>query len=391
MKVVLLMQDTRALYGAEQATLRLAAGLAGAGVEARVLLMREARMGGGDSPLAAEFGRVAPTEEITVRGRFSREAIGAIRGCMARTGADVLHSTGYKADCHAAWAGDGGRRFPVVGTVHGWLFRRDPKEWLFRELNVRALRRFTRVVALSGFYEEYLRRRGLHATQLARIPTGVDADGIVGAEQAGQLWADERRPFVFGMLGRLSEEKNHALMLAAARRVARNLDRSPRPWRILVAGDGPLRGKLEAMAARMGLADRTTWAGWMDSADFFGQVHALVQCSRVENQPMSVMEAMAWTRPTLATRAGGLPELVEDGSTGWLAANGDARALAAAMETCLAAPEKARAAGERGRERLERNYSFRRMVDEHVGMYSTLASPAGATWRGWRPGGRRPR
>ena len=85
------------------------------------------------------------------------------------------------------------------------------------------------------------------------------------------------------------------------------------------------------------------------------------------------MEAMAWMRPTIATRAGGLPELVQDGETGRLVPNGRARALAAAMKDYLVAPEKAHAAGLRARERLERNYSFDRMVRDHVGLYEAEA------------------
>jgi glycosyltransferase involved in cell wall biosynthesis len=92
----------------------------------------------------------------------------------------------------------------------------------------------------------------------------------------------------------------------------------------------------------------------------------------VENQPMSVMEAMAWARPVLATRTGGLPELVAEGQTGWLVPEGNVRALARAMEERLRLRKGAREAGERGRERLEREFDFQRMVEAHVGLYGSL-------------------
>ncbi len=373
MKVAFLLQDTRTLYGAEQATVRLVAGLVAAGVDARVLLLRETRLGPGASPLAEALGRVAPTTDLPVRGRFSRAAVAAIRETVARERIDVLHSTGYKADCHAVTASRNGALFPVVSTVHGWLFRWNLKERLFQALNVAALRRCARVVVLSDFYERCLRRRGLGPLQLARIPTGVVADDVVPRAEARRLWETPGEPFTFGLLGRLSQEKNVALLLAATRRLARDLEASPRSWRILIAGDGPLRERLRRRIARLGLADRVELAGWMDSADFFRRVHVLVQCSRVENQPLSVMEAMAWMRPAIATRAGGLPELVQDGETGRLVPNGRARALAAAMKECLVAPEKAHAAGLRARERLEREYPFERMVRDHIGLYEAEA------------------
>ena len=74
-------------------------------------------------------------------------------------------------------------------------------------------------------------------------------------------------------------------------------------------------------------------------------------------------------RPVIATRAGGLPELVRDGETGWLVPRSGVRALAAVMRACLVAPEAAEAAGRRGREVLERDYAFDRMVQEHLELY----------------------
>lgn len=373
MKVAFLLQDTRTLYGAEQATVRLVAGLAAAGVDMRVLLLRETRLGPGASPLAEALGRAAPTTDIPVSGRFSRSAVAAIREFAARERIDVLHSTGYKADSHAVLAARGGALFPVVSTVHGWLFRWNWKERFFQALDLAALRRCARVVVLSDFYERYLRRHGLGPLQLARIPTGVRADEIASRAEARRLWETPEEPFTFGLLGRLSEEKNVALLLAAVRRLARDLEASPRSWRVRIAGDGPLRETLRRRIARDGLGDRVELAGWMASADFFRRVHVLVQCSKVENQPLSVMEAMAWMRPTIATRAGGLPELVADGETGRLVPSGRVRPLAAALKECLVASEKAHAAGLRARERLERDFSFERMVRDHVGLYEAEA------------------
>ncbi len=370
MKVAFLLQDTRALYGAEQATIRLVDGLVSCGVAVHLFLLHETRLGDGRSPLVDELRKRSPVTEIPVRGRCSWSAIGRIREGMAREGADLLHSTGYKADWHAAVASRGGALFPVVSTVHGWLFRWNLKERLFQALNVHVLRRFSRVIVLCDFYERYLRRRGLSPLQLARIPTGIRSDSIVLRNEARRLWEAPGEIFTFGLLGRLSSEKNHALLLCAARRLARDLDMSPRSWRILIAGDGPLRGKLQRRIVKFGLSERVVLAGWMSPADFFRRTHVLVQCSRVENQPMSVMEAMAWMRPVIATRAGGLPEMVVDGETGRLVRKGSVGALAAAMKECLVAPEKAHAAGLRARDVLDREFPFDRMVRDHIGLYA---------------------
>ena len=372
MKVAFLLQDTRTLYGAEQATVQLIEGLVAVGISVYVLLLRETRLGVGHSPLAEELKRRCPVIEISVEGRFSRSAVREIREAMERESIRVLHASGYKADWHAGIASNWGTRFPVVSTVHGWLFRRNLKERFFQALNIRALGRFSRVIVLSGFYERYLRRCRFTPLQLARIPTGFKVESMVGEMEAKALWTDSRDVFFFGMLGRLSSEKDHDLLFRAAARLARDMESSPKSWRILIAGEGPLRGTLERRIQRLGLADRITFAGQMAPRDFFRQVHVLVQCSRVENQPMSVMEAMAWMRPVIATSAGGLPELVRDGETGRVVRQGSVRELSAAMKECIVAPEQACAMGLRARAVLAKEYPFDRMIQDHVGLYEAV-------------------
>lgn len=372
MKILFLLQDTRTLYGAEQATIRLVEGLLAKGISVRMLLLHETRLGDGASPLAEALRQRTDVTDIPVAGQFSQPAIRQIREIVDREQADALHSTGYKADWHAGLASNWGTLFPVVSTVHGWLFRWTLKERLFQALNLRALRGFSRVIVLSEFYEQYLRRKGIHPLQIARIPSGIRADSVATRPTAGELWQTPDRLFTFGVLGRLSSEKNHGLLLHAVARLARELETSPRSWRVLLAGDGPLRGRLERWIQRMGLTDRVVLAGRMEPEDFFRQVHVLVQCSRVENQPMSVLEAMAWMRPVIATRAGGLPELVVDGETGFLVHRRSRRQLARAMREYLVAPEKARATGFRARDRVETVYSFEPMIQDTIGVYEFL-------------------
>lgn len=383
MKVFFLMQDTRALYGAERATLRLVDGLARAGLGIHVLMLEEARLASAaPSPLADAFRGIAPVETIPVAGRLSRGAVLRIRGILLEAGPGaLLHSTGYKADVHAVLASRSSTLFPIVSTVHGWLFRRDIKERLFLAANLWALQRCSRVIVLSAFYENYLRRRGFTPLQLARIPTAFPPEAIPPEAATSALWADTSAPFTFGMLGRLSEEKDHATFLRAAARLSRLADKAPRPWRLLIAGDGPLRDRIARLTARLGLSDRTTLAGPMDSADFFRHTHVLVQCSRVENQPMSVMEAMSWTRPTIATRAGGLPEWIvpppsgdapDRESTGWLVPLRDPAALAGAMHRCLLSPGLAHATGLRARAHLLEAPDYPSMLGDHIGLYAAL-------------------
>lgn len=369
MKVAFLLQDTRTLYGAEKATLQLIDGLVAAGISVQALLMRETRLGKGGSPVAEALRQRVPVKEITVSGRISRSAVEQIREIMAADQVEVLHSLGYKADWHAGIASKWGTLFPNISTVHGWLFRWKLKERLFQVLNIRALRQFSRVIVLCDFYERYLRRCGFSPLQLAQIPTGLKPESLIPRSEAGALWESSDEIFTFGMLGRLSSEKEHRLLIHAASRLAKELDRSPRSWRILIAGDGPLRKSLTRQIRRAGLTDRVTLAGCMVPADFFRQVHVLVQCSRIENQPLSVMESMAWMRPVIATKAGGLPELVQDGKTGTIVPTASTRALQEALKAYWVSPELARRHGVQGRSSLEEDFSYERMLADTIGVY----------------------
>jgi len=375
MKVALVMQDTRALYGAERATLDLARSLRGAGADVRVWLLEEARLSGmGESPLAKAFGACAPVRKFAVEGRLSRPLAEALREAAEAEGVDVLHSTGYKADVHVAMAAaprdeDDAVPFATVSTVHGWLFRRWAlKERLYFRVNLMALRKFDRVVVLTEFYERLLKARGFLPLQLARIPTATVPDEIATRAEAEAIHSEEL-PFTFGLLGRLSDEKNHALALKAAKLLDKWTYTSPQPWRILVAGDGPLRDSLMRKARRLGVDDRVEFAGRMEAKAFFARTHVLLQPSKVENRPMSILEASAWMRPTIATAVGGMPELVGDGATGRLVAAGDAKALAEAMRAYWANPRLAREHGAAARRWLESGPTPAEQATAHLEVY----------------------
>jgi glycosyltransferase involved in cell wall biosynthesis len=103
---------------------------------------------------------------------------------------------------------------------------------------------------------------------------------------------------------------------------------------LTLVGDGELRRAIERAITHAGLGRHITLAGWQDEAGVRAAVqdaHALVLPSFAEGLPMVVMEAMAAARPCIATWVAGIPELMQDGRTGWLVPAGDARALAEAI------------------------------------------------------------
>lgn len=135
-------------------------------------------------------------------------------------------------------------------------------------------------------------------------------------------------------IGRLSKEKGQTLLISASRLLAdAGVD-----FEIVLAGDGPMRQELELLVGQLGLRERVRFAGWLDAAGIEQQLRdarALVVPSLSEGLPVVLMESMAAGRPAIAPYLSGIPELVEDGKSGWLFPAGDTAALASAMRACL--------------------------------------------------------
>lgn len=199
--------------------------------------------------------------------------------------------------------------------------------------------------------DSFVRRRIVPPEHLVVIPNSLE---VAAAEAAAASRPPSRRElgvgddeFLWVAVGRLHPQKDHATLLAAfARLVAR------RPTaRLRIAGDGALLGELEALAGRLGVDGTARLIGLRDDVPrVLAAADALVLASAWEGLPNAVMEAMAAALPVVATRVGGVPELVDDGRTGLLVPPGDPDALRAAMARVMDLPAEERAKmGGRGR------------------------------------------
>lgn len=366
MRIVFLLQDTGVIYGAERATLSLVRELVTKGnLSVKVLLMQETRIA--NTPILTKAFKEtgAAVTSIPVAHAFSLQLVQQVRDALINDSADLLHTVGYKADLHgglAAWRA----RIPAVSTVHGWLFRPDLKERFYEKLNVITLKRMQRVIVLSRFYEETLRKRGISSQRLRHIPSGL----AVSESRPKRV---RQGPLTVGMLGRLSYEKNQDMLLRAFDALRRrNVE-----VRGILAGTGPdepfVRDRLDAL----GLTEQIELAGYMNADEFFQQIDVLVICSRIENLPYSVLEAMAAGAPVIATRVGGLPDLVEDGVTGYLIAPDDAIMLADRLDTLAQRTDLGEKMGTAAQQKLRDEFDLAQCTQAHMDLYQEIIKPAG--------------
>lgn len=225
-----------------------------------------------------------------------------------------------------------------------------------------------RVVAVSEFIRNMLIERGLPAERCATVPDALaeaapaQTKEDARARVAAAFGLDPAAAWI-GNLAALVPHKNQRTLIEAFPAV---LAKRPDAL-LLLAGEGPLRGELEALAARLGVAARVRFLGQVpDNLQLLRALDVYAQPSWGEGMGSVLLEAMACEVPIAATTAGGIPELVEDGRTGRLAPPRQAAPLAANLLALLEDREEARrlaAAGKAGLERFSPAQLARRTAE----------------------------
>jgi glycosyltransferase involved in cell wall biosynthesis len=216
-----------------------------------------------------------------------------------------------------------------------------------------------------------------HAYSGALIPNGIPVDEFVGARfgrgawRATHGWAEDE--IVFVCVARLVQAKNHELLLRAFAPVA-----ATGKARLLLVGNGPLRQQLQGVATALGIEEYVSFLGAReDVAAILGASDVFVLPSTYEGNPLSVMEAMAAGLPVIATAVGGVPELLDNGSSGLLVRSGDEQALRQAIDIVADDPERGAQMGAAGQEKAKRQFGARAMATSYGNLYVSMSRNAG--------------
>ena len=146
--------------------------------------------------------------------------------------------------------------------------------------------------------------------------------------------------------------------------------------KVLIVGDGSIRQDLIAQTQDLGISDNVVFLGHREDTDKLLQaMDIFVLPSLSEGIPMALLEAMAASRPIVASRVGGIPEIIEDGVEGFLVEPMDVNGLAERCRRLIESPDVARKMGEQGRKRVERDFSATAMADRVASVYKELLVP----------------
>jgi glycosyltransferase involved in cell wall biosynthesis len=365
---ILQVISSSGMYGAESVILNLARGLRAVGHPCVLGAFANSR----DPNLqlherAIEEG--IPSYPLPCKGRFDPTAIRRIRDLARETGADIIHTHGYKADIYTRLAMlDYGA--PLVSTCHNWLDE-DWLTYLYGVVDRCVLRSFPWVVAVSEEVRQRLLESGVPQEQIRIIPNGIDLRPFTLERRTDPVDWSQDRPAVVGIVARLSAEKGVDLFLRAAAQVADTISYA----RFVVVGDGPDREELEALIDQLKLRPFVSMLGHRnDMPAQYASFDLLVSTSRKEGLPIAILEAMASGLPLVATAVGDVVNVVRNGETGILLPSGDPGALASAIVELLRDREKCRRLGSVARQLVESHYSAERMSNDYLETYKDAAA-----------------
>jgi len=316
--------------------------------------------------------------DISFSPRLTRELAALVKAEKP----DIVHTHGSLSGRIAARM----RKIPVVYTKHGQVRTPDrrgiassqagPFTRLVNRVATRVLA--DRVIAVSDRVRKELEDSGIQPSMITVIPNGIDLSPYrqkakrTSKAKAADADAQGKRSFLIGTVARLSPEKGIDTLLDAAKIVVTSYPSA----RFVIAGTGPLERELAQKVRDLRLENCVRMVGFVDNVPgLFSGLDLYVLPSDTEGIPLALLEAMAAGLPVVATRVGGVPEVVVDGVTGFLVPPRQPKALAQAIVRLLVDPDLAKSMGASGRERAESMFDARVTAERTVQVYrDVLAS-----------------
>ncbi len=283
---------------------------------------------------------------------------GALRRFVHEQGIDLIHTHNYRATLVTALAKHG---VPVVNTCHGQVAEPSWRLKAWQAIELRVMRRHRFTIACSEYVRAWLLGKGLPEGQVRTVYNSFSPRqrNEVSPLTRASLGIPDAHTVVL-YVGRLVLGKGLMHLLHAMTDFSQ--------MTLVVVGDGPLRNELEAEAEALALD--VHWAGRIDNPDpYYELSDAVVLPSAMEAFPMTLIEAAAHAKPGIATKAGGIPEVIGDNETGLLVDYGDEMQLRQALARC-ADSGLCRSLGQQARKRWESAFTPLRMAEALADVYT---------------------
>ncbi|GIK78199.1 MAG: glycosyltransferase family 1 protein [Acidobacteria bacterium] len=289
---------------------------------------------------------------------------------LLRDGIDVLHGHKIGSNVWAAVLGTLARTPAIVAHEHTWSFEGQPlRKLLDRRLIAPRADAFLAVSELDR--RRMIEVERIDPAKVIFVPNGIPEPPPRGDVDVRRELGIGREAPIVGTVCALRPQKALDVLIDAAAILARRID----GLRVLIVGEGPERPALERRIAELGLAATVVMLGHRDDVrDLIGEFDVAACSSDFEGTPLSVLEYMQAALPIVATRVGGIPDIVADGSEGMLVEPRDPAALAAAVARLLGDRDLAARLGSGARERQLAEFDIGVTVRAVERIYEGLAS-----------------
>ncbi len=299
---------------------------------------------------------------LRVRNDVDVVAVWKLARYLRREQVDILHiheSRGHMIGLLASGLNPQMRKVVSRRVVHppirNWFSR-----WKYQLPRVQYL-------TVSDAVRQVLLDHGIPGARVRTIHSGIDLKRFDHVPKTESLFGSGAR--VVGSVGHLANSKGHQYLLEAAQ----DLVRDEPKLEVAIVGAGELRQRLEVQAVELGIAEHVRFTGFRrDVLSLMQGFEIFVLPSFLEGLGTSILDAMALGKPVVASRAGGIPETVQEGVTGFLVPPCDSAALARAIRHLLKHPELQVQFGKAGRRRVEQAFTAERMAQQTMQVYHQL-------------------
>ena len=366
---VLHLISSRGVYGAERVVLTLCKHTDPMRFKQVIGIFRKKNVGGDQLHGEAEQLGI-PVEEILYSAAFDlTQLLGLVR-VVIRHRPKIIHTHEYKANilglCVAKMFG-----LPIVTTVHA-LHKLKGRAKTELRFSIWLLRYFNAVMPVSGDVGDELRALRVPPEKMVTIKNVPPLTGKRVASKACSFREEIGIPSgrkLIGFLGRLIPAKGCDQLIHAIA----NIDKRDRNFSLAVAGDGPEREALEALARKLGVLGMIHFCGFRnDTEHIYASLDLLVLPSREEGTPLVMLEGMSRGVPVVATGVGGIPEVLKDRVNGLLVPSEDPISLAAAIVESLSNPVETKKRAIEAKKTIAREYDVKTWAEKFEEIYAGI-------------------
>jgi len=355
---VLHIRDSGKVFGAE----RVIMSIVGADYNLHLNFTVASFVGKGreDNQFLNELKDVCDTAMISENRLFDLKIIHQLLQLIKKRDIDVIHSHDVKSNFYGLIAAKI-TKTPIISTVHGWISN-SYKQKIYIYIDRILKKFFNKVIIVSQSQLNILRTHGVSEKNISYVPNSVSLSDF-GNKNSSGLFRKELnltpKNLLIGNIGRLSPEKGQCDFIEAAKIISEKYEEV----RYILIGDGPDYHFLKDYTDQLKLTEKVIFAGYRkDITDVYSSLNLIVLSSYTEGMPNVILEAMAAEVPIIATRVGGVSELIENGNTGIMVDPGKPKELASAINHALSNPKLLMKLVKKAKKNIEEKFSVERNI-----------------------------